>query len=1471
MIHAPVPSHERAIRRVARWSRSGSATSAAVALLSLFAVNRLPAQSGAGLGPAPVPDASRDRPVRVERSDDAGLVLAFSAADTAWRATASPDGGSALWELQLPGFSGRGAPARPVLPVWGAWIVVPPGMRPVVRPLTERWEASPPRRLLVGSTPVALRDPETGEEDLGAELLLPGELPRRGRPLPAGSQPALRTARTAAEAPSGQAPLIVGEPTAWRGRRIASVTVAPLIAAADGLASRLLREGRWEIRFVPVAKGGGAGTFGARSGRGDDHFGFLFLNPDGLRRWPADTAAPAVAVPAAAAGRAAAARREVVPLAPEVQLLVPKTQLYRLTASKLRLLGWLPAGGVREDQIRLYQRRFNAADPAHYLTSEVPIRLLGNGGDFSDGEALLFYALRSRDDNAWTDDSGGAPVDLPGCGDPYELNNGPSGAADPELRTGNVYWLAFADAPAGAPWLRMSEATLLPSAGAPLPRYRRVDFLEEDSGYREFTLNADSDRNHYNRFTDTAVTVSIPLWSPDPAGTDGQARAGLMGRSISEYDRIVRASLVCGANTVDLGTHNLNSLSEAIAVAEPIGGDLLASPSATLRIDSLNNPPTALNSFLDWVDISYDALYRAVDDALVFPGDAVVGARDLEVTGFSRADLGVIDITAPHRPVWIELGPGNVVNAGGSFTLSLQATQPDGEPRRFAALADMAGSGVPEFTTFNSRRIVNWVDPTVVSGSPKVLVITHGAFRAALQPWIDYRNSTAGGGYALQVVNVQDVYDWFSGGLKDPWAIRRFCEYAMDHWGIWGLLLVGDANENARALNVVDGTYDWVPTHLHAQYVLDPPEALAADKWFATPAAGLAYPGGTGTPAELVVGRFPCNTVAELSTMIAKTLQVETDQAGQVWRRRALFIADDDFSYGFGDAALSTLVRDAQEQRFRVCQDSLAARWDRFAGGAQTADRFFLSTYLDPQFPLGDTVRNLALVKQYTASLAVPALLPALSQGALLVHYQGHANAKLLCHEVLFQDERAFPSPYLRQDVNSLTNAGKPWVFVGLGCHIAEWAQNTADRSGAEHSSLAEKLLTHTSGACAAYASSGFEFLVSNADFAQLQLDNWLFTPPRLFDGARTGWRLGDLLLAGEAAVLARYTSAYDSEYRALAAQYCLLGDPLLMLDCGPPTIAAVLTDAGDTPVTEGMEVAALDTTNVRRIRLTAVDEAGVDRLVVLDSAGNDLSAAVTELPPPDPATNQRARYEIALPVRPFEHTVTLHVYDTADRLPTDNHATLTVRLPLTGTLFLAGSPEPLEPGAVRFASGVPLDLTAVVVTPAFVSAETPLELTGDGLTLSNVHLARRDGRTLDLVFTATAPDAAATLRAVTLTVGIYPTTFVLQQGEAPLAAYTVSDVLAFPNPASGPVRILFRTTAPASPGRIVIYTVGGRRVAVLPFGADQVDDGQGRLTWDGRDGEGDAVANGVYLYRVELEAPGGSLRSGMQRLVVMR
>ena len=50
----------------------------------------------------------------------------------------------------------------------------------------------------------------------------------------------------------------------------------------------------------------------------------------------------------------------------------------------------------------------------------------------------------------------------------------------------------------------------------------------------------------------------------------------------------------------------------------------------------------------------------------------------------------------------------------------------------------------------------------------------------------------------------------------------------------------------------------------------------------------------------MLTGRLPCNSVAELDVMIDKIIAVETPQAGQDWRRRGIFVADDEWSNGYG-------------------------------------------------------------------------------------------------------------------------------------------------------------------------------------------------------------------------------------------------------------------------------------------------------------------------------------------------------------------------------------------------------------------------------------------------------------------------------------------------------------------------------------------------------------------------------------------
>jgi hypothetical protein len=57
--------------------------------------------------------------------------------------------------------------------------------------------------------------------------------------------------------------------------------------------------------------------------------------------------------------------------------------------------------------------------------------------------------------------------------------------------------------------------------------------------------------------------------------------------------------------------------------------------------------------------------------------------------------------------------------------------------------------------------------------------------------------------------------------------------------------------------------------------------------------------------------------------------------------------------------------------------------------------------------------------------------------------------------------------------------------------------------------------------------------------------------------------------------------------------------------------------------------------------------------------------------------------------------------------------------------------------------------------------------------------------------------------------------------------------------------------------------------VARIPFQYN--GGGSGVVEWDGLDNTGDEMANGTYLYRVEIETREGVVVSDMQRLVMMR
>lgn len=1369
---------------------------------------------------------ARTEPVRVESSDRGGLVLRVEPGAPDWVRVDHPQGDGALWRPSLAGFTNTGSPQRPAVPVRGGWIVVPPGTRPVVETLEAVWTTLDGRRLAPEPTPVLRPDAAGGDPWLGDELLLPGESPRSG-------EPALTPDELAAGKAFAGGGVQVGEPVAWRGRRIAPLTVRPLDVDGVGSARRLLESGRWRIRFVRDARLD-AGT--GRLMRGDVRLGALFLNGDLLRELPREAAD--------AVGRRAADKRGTL-LADEVRVPITRTGLTRLKATDLLGGGLLPAG-VREDELRLVQRRYDAALDPPYREFEVPLHIEGDGGTFASGEALVFYGLRCRDD------LGGGEV--PPGDDPDETWN--PGALDP-VNNGNIYYLSASTPDAGESWARMESITLPAATGTAESFYRRTDLHEEDTHYIPKPSSALVDRYGWNASRDADFTRALDAVSPFAGGTPARIMTHVSG--FGQTTRTYRVELVDdGGVATSLGVFNATNLGATFDSGLTVDPAVLA--GADLRV--VNNSFIFMVGYLDWYSLEYDAAYRAVEDRLQFNGGPGVGTRSLEVTGFTDGDLRLYEVSDPRAPRLVELAADNVVDAGGGqWALSLDVAQTAPGARSFEALAGEALDGLRTVPVFRMSRVDRGENPLDVGSTPDVVVVTHRDFREEADRWAAWRADSRPEGLTVHVVDVHRVYDLFGGGVKSPYALRRFTEYAMDQWGSWALQIFGDGNENARILGPLADQRDYVPSlHYRWQQSGYENEMLPVDKWYVHPEPGLNYPYDTTSVSGMLVGRFPANSDDEAAAMVDKTIAFEAAQG--TWKRRTLMLADDAWSDGY-DITGDEQAYSGGETAFENTQELASLDWDALTmaqaphpGGLDfAAGRFYLSTYLEPLSPDHGLTRSRTAFSDLAESTALPDLFSRIAQSALLFHYQGHANDHLMAHEQILEDVPGSPS--WRTDIANFDNTGKPFVFIGLGCHLARWSRDSSSESTPQSvPSISEKMLVkRNSGAVAAYASPGYEFLSPNAQLVELQFDVLTNRPPRGPSG-RSRWILGEWLLAVEAEFLSTHVN--DLRYRRAVAQYTLLGDALLNLDAAPPRADVLL---GWEPLETGVELKAVDKANRLVLTVHAFDEAGVDRLEVEGVSG----AVVTETPLEGATDDQRTTFRVELPVPTSDAEAVLHLYDTADRGPADDHFTFTLRLPTAVVLHLDG--ELYEPGVTPL-PGSDAVFTGRLVTSAFLDEGVSLELQGRNVDLSAVTLERVDEHTIDLAFTADRTGSGEAV-AILLIDGLG--TEIPLEGGGTGGGDTITDIGAFPNPAAGATRFVIDTDLPPGPGRILVYTVAGHLAAVVDVRAADFGSGGAVVPWNGRDDRGDSLANGVYLYRVELTTAAGTVASGMQRLVWMR
>lgn len=97
----------------------------------------------------------------------------------------------------------------------------------------------------------------------------------------------------------------------------------------------------------------------------------------------------------------------------------------------------------------------------------------------------------------------------------------------------------------------------------------------------------------------------------------------------------------------------------------------------------------------------------------------------------------------------------------------------------------------------------------------------------------------------------------------------------------------------------------------------------------------------------------------------------------------------------------------------------------------------------------------------------------------------------------------------------------------------------------------------------------------------------------------------------------------------------------------------------------------------------------------------------------------------------------------------------------------------------------------------------------------------------------------------------------------------SISDIYNYPNPMKGETNFVFNITGPEDIGkvRVKLYSVSGKLIRELEYIALS---GVNQILWDGKDADGDFVANGTYLYKIVVDN-NSDIESKVQKLVVLK
>ncbi|HXU34085.1 MAG TPA: C25 family cysteine peptidase [Thermoanaerobaculia bacterium] len=542
-----------------------------------------------------------------------------------------------------------------------------------------------------------------------------------------------------------------------------------------------------------------------------------------------------------------------------------------------------------------------------------------------------------------------------------------------------------------------------------------------------------------------------------------------------------------------------------------------------------------------------------------------IPVRENAETGESLIDVAVLNSIEVNYPRSREVGLGAPVRVEVAETAAVATFSfPPGQPFTLygeagtripsAAVARIAEPNGRERAVFllPHPETVLWAVPSTALAAPVAierdkpsawakfaepvdyLIIAHPRLLAAIEPLAELHRKR---GLKVAVIDVEDLYDEWNGGILDPQAIKDFLRHAWRDFPKPAprfVLLVGDASWDPKNLHAsevegeeyVDSAYN--PGHgTEFAKIISTPYSergalehrnlvptwnygtfdghAAGDNWFVDVEDDDLKP-------EMAIGRLPVVEPEEVAAIVEKTAAYLSRPELGPWRRDVLWVTNEEpVMQGWSDE----MARDVSARGF-------SAR----------------KVYPQPQVEGAPA-----------AEADQKHLVDALSQGEVLVHFIGHGGRFIW---------RTGPPDWTKHrdlfnlaDLDRLPESRRLPLILSMTCYSAPFDHPTADSIGEKFLRLPKK------GAIAVIAASW-----RNSPYKQMSetLIKNLLTP---------GATIGEALLRTK-------HESHDDEF---VRQYNLLGDPALPLAI-PEPLKLAATAAAPSP---GSAARILPTISARR------------------------------------------------------------------------------------------------------------------------------------------------------------------------------------------------------------------------------------------------------------------------------------------------